>query len=403
MNRNAKYCLIALLFAALLVVLCVVSFSEVKPCNDPLRIVFVPGFGTEEAEPEEYKNLVEGIFPNDKIEICTWRSNTVSWGEAKKNAEAEADKLLKELLLMTDAERERVVLVGHSLGGKVVIDTLASLKDFNKSVRRAIFIGAAVPDNYPNLEKAIAATDCPCINVCNNRDYALTLLYSSGFGDENECALGAYGAFVRRPSLQLLEFHIEEELEDGVIDKFLGYIKSNPIKLLNHSSEKYLALLKEIHNNEELKDVIFPSMHWKRGTRALPVWITSEKVGDWKIQRHCITQQMKIVRPDGAAVAVGNAAEVRPQFDKLVGELQEAEWFNSLEIQVPQDEKMTPGKEYELSPVWRTKKREGNWKLQKHLMLDKWRILDNRDFIRASGKEEAMRDAFQNVQEQLKH
>lgn len=103
------------------------------------------------------------------------------WVMARKNADAEVDKLTQKLLEESAEERSRIVLIGHSLGGggRIVVKTLAKLAKKNKTINRAVVMGAAIDAADSAIGFAPAGTQNGVENRINPKDHVLTKFYGS--------------------------------------------------------------------------------------------------------------------------------------------------------------------------------------------------------------------------------
>ena len=130
------------------------------------KVVYIPGWHRCARGEDEALRFVEAAFPGAEVSAWDWDGNC-AWRKARGNADAAAERLADELAALADEERGRLTLVGHSLGGRIVVRALARL-------------GLA------------AATVEPAEIVCNGRDTMLKFGYRP-FGGEGAAALGAVG------------------------------------------------------------------------------------------------------------------------------------------------------------------------------------------------------------------
>ncbi len=85
-------------------------------------VLLIAGWFSETTDYAEHVALVKTIYRNADVSLFRWKSNGF-WESALRQADGEAPvALLKKLDL---SNRERTVLIGHSLGGRIVVRTLA--------------------------------------------------------------------------------------------------------------------------------------------------------------------------------------------------------------------------------------------------------------------------------------
>lgn len=105
-----------------------------------------------------------------------------NWLKARANSDKEVEKLAKRLLEESEELRSRTVLIGHSLGGRIVVKTLAKLAEHGKKINRAIVMGAAidVKNSEEQIKRAPAGTQNGVENRINADDHILNKLYKMG-------------------------------------------------------------------------------------------------------------------------------------------------------------------------------------------------------------------------------
>ena len=117
------------------------------------------------------------------------------WDQAVESAKIASRALAQSLLRLSDQEREKIILVGHSLGANIVIRTLYKLNTNNVCIWKAVLLGAAMNYNDKMIRPACNGVKDRIISVINSADYALAL-YSMINSEE---ALGCgYGGLIDR-------------------------------------------------------------------------------------------------------------------------------------------------------------------------------------------------------------
>ena len=409
MIMNKKSLIISLSVLLVLVLVCLIIYGngKVEQGRDDIHVIFVPGLWTDENASEMYEAGLKEALPECQITVRKWQSNRLSWERAKLEADLLAGELAKEIFAMTDAERANLVLIGHSIGARVVVKAMADLNGFGMNIRRGVFLGAALPDDDESIPKALQASRCPCINISNRKDWVLSVIYSSIVGDYEECALGAYGSRAKYSEMSLIDVKIREQddssktEEENVWDVLKKAIQKNIGNYQRHYVNLYFDELRATLDNDGLAKVLYPMMLPRRFTRMCNIWKTVSKSFGWEVRRHLLSRQLCIVNPSGVMVAVGDSEKIWRQFAKLKEQLMHADFCNNLKIDVMQDNVIDVEKVLPIDAIWETKETFDGWQLQKIKIGSTFRIVDPRDFIRASGREEKMRESFENIREQL--
>lgn len=132
------------------------------------------------------------IFSSARCEnFAIWNGNA-AWRTSLRNADSQWRLLANEIERMPSFVRTNVTLVGHSLGARIVVRTLADLAGKGMKVRRGILLGAAIRDDDPDLARMGDASLLPVLNVCNPKDVTLRYFYRVAGGEKGE-ALGVGG------------------------------------------------------------------------------------------------------------------------------------------------------------------------------------------------------------------
>ncbi|MBR6272185.1 MAG: DUF726 domain-containing protein [Bacteroidales bacterium] len=213
--KKSILCCLSVFLLVLIAIVCAWAYGYGMEAAeaDELHVIFVPGLWTEDNAPEFYEKYLKEAFPGCRFTVKQWKSNRMSWENAREGADLLSADLAKEVYAMTETERRNLVLVGHSIGARVVIRAMADINGYGMNIRRGVFLGAAIPDDDESISKALNASRCPCINISNRKDNVLAVLYSSIMGDYEECALGAYGSRVKYPEMSLVDVKIKPKEE----------------------------------------------------------------------------------------------------------------------------------------------------------------------------------------------
>ncbi len=369
----------------------------------PPEILFIPGFKSKNVPDDEYRSMLKSVFPDSAIEIMKWESNLslLDWPQAMKLAELSVKGVVEKIERMEAEKRDNLVLIGHSLGGRMAIRTLARLADKNMRIRRGIFLAAAIPDDDEDIEKAVQATNMPCINISNREDHVLRELY--GVVGENDLeahlkgALGAYGSLRRLPSLSMLEIKVVNGTGN----------------VTNHNAQYYFAELSRCISDTKLLTSVFPPMKVRRGSIENNAWETICQKDRWKLCSHGLTGQCKIESPWGSVVMMDDSNVIWPLYESLEEDLVAVNRYNSLKITVDNEVKPVKVIPFGIDRVavnlgfkWETEEEYEGWLLQRKEVpfvkkAKTYRVVDNRDILRAQGDEDSMKKTFEKIKAQL--
>ena len=190
-----------------IVLLGVMLFSFAGMAQD--HVLYIPGWHRCGRGEDEAFRAVRKTFPGAEVSVRNWDGNC-RWDKARDNADAEAKKLAAELIDLPEEKRDRLTLVGHSLGARIVVRALARLGEKGLKVKRAAVLAAAVPRDDPDIARFTAACESPALVVCNPRDAMLKYCYRP-FGGEGAKALGAVG-----PAMSLANCRVSVVTPDAI-------------------------------------------------------------------------------------------------------------------------------------------------------------------------------------------
>lgn len=123
------------------------------------------------------------------------------WAQAIENVKIVSKAIAKSLLKLNDHEREKIILVGHSLGANIIIKTLYQLSTHNACIWKAVLLGAAINNNDKHIRPACNAVKDKIISVINPTDYALALY--SLVNTEDALGRGYKGLISRQQFLEI--------------------------------------------------------------------------------------------------------------------------------------------------------------------------------------------------------
>lgn len=253
------------------------------------KIIFVPGWLSHPLASVFLKNAnyelhLRQIWKKETIKIQFWES-TRGWNQSRDNADKFAETLAKELIAMPEAEREKTILIGHSLGGRITVKTLAILAQKDIKVRQGIALGAAIPADCSELQAALRASERPFINIFSYDDNVLKYAYGNA---ERIFALGFCGSYREYDHLKQYTFVNPNARDVDLI--------TEAKELMLHSSALYIRKLRDVregnlaefkHQIDHRKVIIEPPLD------IIPDNIILPPVGKMKVEMSC--EQWRLV------------------------------------------------------------------------------------------------------------
>ena len=283
---------------------------------------YIPGWMRTEKPREDVMTAMTNAFPGAKIEFKAWDGNRLVWPQSVDSADKESWRFAFEAAMLSREERENLVIVGHSLGGRITARVLARLAENGLKVRQASLMAAAIPNADPDLMKMGGGSELPVLAVCNPDDITLRYVYTLA-GGESAVAFGANGTLKTIANVKELVTpkDITEQVE---IDALWG--KAQLLKdVANHCELFYIEYLRRILGGEAVSgEVMVP--------QALPTvegkvmdagfwWDTLAETNGWKLQRNKVTGHGRIINPEKVRKAWGTVEEMALSFEKVRNQL----------------------------------------------------------------------------------
>lgn len=123
------------------------------------------------------------------------------WFQALESAEITADAIAKSLLRLSEEEREKIILVGHSLGANIIVKILYKLSLKKAHIWKALLLGAAINNNDSIIRPACNGVKDKIISVINPVDYILGIY--SLINSEQALGHGFRGLINRQQFLEI--------------------------------------------------------------------------------------------------------------------------------------------------------------------------------------------------------
>ena len=257
-------------------------------------------------------------YPQARIAFKAWDGDRLVWPSAVASADREAERLAREIEALPVDERERLVVVGHSLGGRIAARALARLAEKGLKIQQAVLLAAAIPSGDADLARMGAASIRPVLAVCNPDDVTLRYVYAL-VGGEKGVAFGANGS--ASPLTNVVECVTPPDLTEQVeLDPF--WAKSRTLKeIANHHVLFSLAYMTRLLKGERPSDAVmvmqdFPTIPHTVVDAGI-WWDVVEEAQGWKLERHKLTTHFRIVSPARKGVAWGGEAAMRTAFGKV--------------------------------------------------------------------------------------
>lgn len=289
------------------------------PAQARAEVWYLPGWmRTGESEGGGAWEAFTEVFAGQECVFKAWDGDR-QWAKSVENADAKAAALAEEIAAMDGKDREGLVLVGHSLGGRIVARVLAGLGRKGLKVGQGMMLAPAIPARDADVAAMGAGSERPALILANPDDITLKYIYHAA-GGEGGPALGADGLVSPVPNVA--EFSCPEDITDTTeIDAAWGrldFVK----RIANHHAAFYFAELARIldgHPSAKVKTMVpqgRPNLEMKVVDAGV-WWDVLDYSRGWKLERHVITRHCRILDPSKHRVAWGSEAEMRDSFAKI--------------------------------------------------------------------------------------
>ena len=261
---------------------------------------FVPGWRTGFDDRIGCVYILRDNYPGKEIKVCSWDS-LQPWRVTRTNAKEYANLLFAQITSLPAEKLQDLILIGHSIGGDMVLDILSKLSADGKKIHSASLLGAAVPCDDPRINDALNAVRFEITNIYNPHDWVLKYLYP--LDADVVAPLGYSGWAGSHPRF----FEMECEA------KRTGFF--------NHFAYLYLYKL------GELLDTLPQQVDVPQGevnTEQIPAdgifWQDVEVCKKWKLQQH-YDGRARIIDPAGVRRANGSITVMRDAFNSVKKQL----------------------------------------------------------------------------------
>ena len=212
--------------------------------SEDCEVIFVPGWKSKNNVQLPVQREIKKIFKTRKISVRHWESNC-SWSIAKANSEKEAQTLSEKIIKMPAERQQKLILAGHSLGGRIVARTAQKLNEAKIKVKQVILLGAAINCDDRDLKACSEVSTEPFINVFNRDDNVLKLAYGN-----LERALAAGYCGIKDPQPNTKQYRKSSGFDNDLANVF------------EHHVDVYLEFFALIRQNKEV-EYVSPIDHHK--------------------------------------------------------------------------------------------------------------------------------------------
>ena len=279
---------------------------------DRVRAWYIPGWMRCYATDDEALRVASSIFGDGNVASWDWDGN-VHWKQAVANADAAVSRIVAEIAGMSEELRNQLVLVGHSLGGRIVARALAQLADRGLRIRQGILLGAAIRDDDSDLLRMGNGSGEPVWVICNPDDNMLKYVYAT-VGGEGGAALGTNGS--AQPLSNCREMAVPQDIVQQTEIAAAWGVNDAVKEIANHYAVFYLSYVRMIRRNDErqgerslvLQDL--PNMELKVANAGI-WWKTIEVWENWQLQRHVLTGHFRNWASRSRRVGGGRVLDLR--------------------------------------------------------------------------------------------
>ena len=282
------------------------------------EVWYVPGWNrTAETNGLAYASCTN-VFKDAQCRFWQWDGDR-SWPTSMKNADEAAKRLVDEIAATNAEFRSELVIVGHSLGGRVVARTLAGLSRRGVKVAQGVMLAPAISMDDADLKEMGLGCSRPAIAVVNPQDVVLKYCYDVANGAKGS-AFGMNGSPAALTNV--VEYSVPNTItEETKIDALWG--KSEAVKrVCNHLAAFYFTELSRIIDGapSAVAQVRVPqgkvNLEWKVIDAGL-WWDVIDTCDGWKLERNVVTSHFRIVSPERRRAAWGSESEMRRSFRKI--------------------------------------------------------------------------------------
>lgn len=288
-------------------------------------VIFIPGWFTEWINYSRHRKLLSELFPGAELQIHKWDSNRM-WKNAKISAAQAVPELTAKLISAKNTEK--ITLIGHSLGGRIILDSVAALAAKKIKVKQVILLGSAVKPDDKTLELLPEISAEPVINICCPEDNILKLYCQ----EENEIPLGFAG--IPHPAGNFRQFRMEvpeKSVKIGKLTIIPAETLETPRQAAAHLAIYYLKTLHQAFSGEVPEyylDYAALKKIARKNSREIMMrsgFSEVEELDGWQFARHSKKNFWRITTPAGKSFyysdetsALANFREIKRRLSSIL-------------------------------------------------------------------------------------
>lgn len=264
-----------------------------------VQVILVPGWYSEWVHYSRHREVLSQTFPGAGVEVFKWDSNRL-WKNAKVSASESAVALAEKL--RSSSARENTILIGHSLGGRIVIECAAALAAQNLKVKQVILIGCAGTVDDAKIAALQKFSSDAVINIFCPDDNMLKLY----IGKEKELPLGFTGLKCRYPRFRQYRMAVDEsDVKIGKVTVITGDTLEPVRETVAHLSVNYLQTLRDAvagKNKEYYLDYAAVEAIAAKKQSApdkIPGFRELASFDGWKLEKRSFKCRFRITAPSG--------------------------------------------------------------------------------------------------------
>lgn len=275
-------------------------------CINAAEVFFVPGWQTGFHRRTGCVRILQDVYPGCRITVKSWDSKR-SWHIAEKNAEAYTKVLCDEILSMPDPRRRELILVGHSIGARIVVDVLDELGRRGQKVHSAALLGGLLANDDKKMEKMLEAIRYNCCIIYNPDDWLLKIFFP--LVNRMKISLGEFGW--RSSDERVFESRARNDLW-----AFFNHYAYIYLEELDRLVEMLPPIEPEIEVAQDEENII-------RIPADQLYWDDQRICKGWKLQKNCFSGKFRILDSRGKRRAQGIEKIMNDAFDGVEKKLSE--------------------------------------------------------------------------------
>ncbi len=280
------------------------------------EVYFIPGWYSKWKNFDKTAAKLEKIFPGNNVNVCKWDSDRL-W----HNALAATDPFAIDLAgKIAQNPTEEVILIGHSLGGRIVLKCVAQLAAKNKQVKQVILLGTAYAITAEDIENCRKVSRLPVINIFCVDDNMLKLFlfkeknYPLGLAGipEKTGHFCQYRMFIKNEDLRIFNVTI-------IPGKFTEPFRES----IEHLSAYYIRKLEEVISGNAAECYYdLPGMESIAAGNsvvadAIPGFTTIDSCDSWRLEYRSVRKRYRIISPSGRKFCYTSEAHAAENFSRI--------------------------------------------------------------------------------------